>query len=83
VSTTIANQNLISDFVEFCACRKIDPEMALELLGAQDWEAGKIDSDGGPTEEQWKEFNRALENFAGDPTLKQMEATLTSVMASK
>jgi hypothetical protein len=81
VSTTIANQNLISDFVEFCACRKIDPEIALELLGAQDWEAGKID--GGPTEEQWKEFNLLLKNFAGDPTLKQMEATLTSVMASK
>jgi hypothetical protein len=81
MSATITDKNLTLDFVEFCACRKIDPEIALELLGAQDWEAGKID--GGPTEEQWKEFNLLLKNFAGDPTLKQMEAALTSVMASK
>jgi hypothetical protein len=75
------NSELVSDFVEFCACRRIDPELALNLLGAQDWEAGKIDSD--ITEEQRKEFNRLLSKFDGEPAMEQMEAAFTSMMASK
>jgi hypothetical protein len=56
------NSEYISDFVEFCACREIDPETFLEVLNAQDWAAAKADSVQSPSDKRFV-FGPDLEDY--------------------
>lgn len=92
MTTTIANPTLngefVSDFVEFCAARDADPEMALTFLNTQDWSAGKDDYEPSPAEVAvreagMKEFCRQMTEIELDhaPSQDEIGALLNSAMA--
>jgi hypothetical protein len=67
------NGEFISDFVELCACRRIDPEKFLKVLNAQDWKAAKVDSVQRPANERFmRKLSRLLTKLDGDLTWKQL-----------
>jgi hypothetical protein len=79
------NGEYISDFVEFCAYRDIDPETFLKILTAQDWAAGKDDWERSPAgvaakEAEIKESGRQLDNLGHKPSWEEIQALLPSAM---